>query len=85
MKEKKLVVRIKKPVHEVFTFLLNPENTPLWIDSFIKEEINEAPVKVGTIYRNLNKDGQWNEYEVISLEEDKQFEFLKSDHNYHVR
>lgn len=85
MKEKKLTIKIKKPIHEVFSFLLNPKNTPLWIDSLIKEETNETPVKVGTIYRNLNKDGKWNEYEVIILEEDKQFEFLKSDHNYHVR
>ena len=92
MKNQKLVIKINKPVHEVFSFLLNPNNTPLWIDSFIKEETNETPVKVGTIYKNLNKQsfssnksGEWNEYKVISLDQDKQFEFLKSDNNYHVR
>jgi len=85
MKKKKITIKINRPVHEVFAFLLNPQNTPLWIDSITKEETNEWPIKLGSIYRNQNRQGVWSEYRVISLVEDKSFEFFKNDNNYHVR
>lgn len=85
MRENKLIIQIKKPVREVFAFLLNPSNSPLWIDSFVREETNEWPVKVGTIYRNQNREGKWAEYTVTAFKENKMFGMTSADKNYHVR
>lgn len=85
MKSCKLTVQINKPSSFVFQFTLDPKNTPLWIDSIVEEEVNEVPTKVGTIYRNLNKENVWSEYIVTKYEKDKNFEFVSRDKNYHVR
>lgn len=85
MKENKLVIKIDKPAIEAFEFTLNPENTPLWIDSIVKEEVNEQPPQVGTVYRNVNRNGEWSEYVVTALEENKMFEWASKDGKYHVR
>jgi len=85
MKSNKLIVKINKPVHEVFSFTLDPANTPSWINSIVKEETNEKPTKVGTIYRNQNQNGKWSEYTVTAYEENKFFIFTSSDRNYSVK
>ena len=85
MKENRLSIQIHRPVEEVFDFLLNPANTPRWIESFEIEETNEWPVRPGTIYRNKKKTGQWSEYVLSVLEPGKMFEMVMNDHNYHVR
>ena len=85
MKDLKLTIKIKRPVSDVFEFTTDPKNTPLWVNSIVKEETNEWPVKVGTIYRNQNKQGAWNEYEVTSFEKDKMFIFSQKNSTYHVK
>jgi len=85
MKDKRLTIIIDKPVSELFEFTTNPENTSKWIDGIVVEETNETPPKLGTIYRNKGKSGNWNEYEMTAFEQDKMFELSRINGNYHVR
>ena len=85
MKQNKLVIQINRPVNKVFLFVLNPKNTPLWIDSIIKEEANEKLPKLGTIYRNVNPNRVLSEYLITSFDKNKMFEMISKDNNYHVR
>ena len=85
MKENKLLVQIKQPIDVVFEFTTNPSNTHKWIKSIKLEEANEHPIKLGTIYRNKDKSGKWNLYVVSKLENNKIFELVSEDKNYHVR
>jgi len=85
LKKNKLVVTIHKPVARVFEFLLDPAKSPLWVESFVREETSDWPVREGTVYRNLNRDGVWNEYTVTAIESNKLLILRASDGNYHVR
>ena len=85
MKENRLVIEINRPVAEVFEFTINPRNTHLWVDSIAKEETNELPIKLGTRYRNVNRQGVWSEYEVVKFSLNKVFELKMKDASYHVR
>ena len=85
MKDKKLTIRIHKPVSEVFAFTITPPNSAKWI-SFIKnEKTNEWPVKVGTIYSTQNDKGEWFDIIIHAIEQDNMFEMISEDKNYHVR
>ena len=85
MKINKLTIKINKPANDVFAFYINPHNTPLQIDLIVEEKTSEWPVKIGTIYRNKNKEGKWTEYTVVALKENRLFELVSIDKNYHVR
>src|SRR5687768_17551402 len=85
MGSNKLTVQIHKPISKVFEFLLNPKNTPLWIDSIVAEETNEWPVKMGSIYRNQNNEGKWSEYVLTDYKKNQMFVMSKKDDTYHVR
>lgn len=84
MKDNKLTIRINKPAQEIIAFTLNPKNSPVWIESLIKEEASDWPVKVGTIYRNQNRNSEWNEYVLTELKEDG-FTMTQKNRDYHVR
>lgn len=85
MKENKISVEIDRPVADVFEFTINPRNTHLWIDSVIREEANEFPIKLGTEYRNVNAKGEWSEYNVVQFAQNKIFEMSQKNSSYHVR
>ena len=85
MKRNKLEIIISVPIRKLFEFTTNPLNTPKWIKEIVKEETNEFPIKIGTIYKNLNNKGVWTEYEIISLEENKLFQLKQRNSSYCVR
>lgn len=85
MRENKLVIQIRRTPKDIIAFLLDPKNTPKWVDSFVSEETNEWPPRVGTIYRSQNTDGVWSEYKVVALQPPTMFEFQSATSSYHVR
>jgi uncharacterized protein YndB with AHSA1/START domain len=85
MKSQKLTVQISKPVAEVFEFVTNPANTPKWIDFISKEETNEWPVKLETIYTNRDKAGELRDLEITEFEQDKMFVLTSRETGYNVR
>ena len=84
-KEVTLKIEINRSVAEVFDFTLNPANTPKWIDGIQHEETNEWPVRLGTVYRNKNTNGEWAEYKLSEFEPNKAFTLARQDRDYHVR
>lgn len=85
MKENRIAVRIRCPVSKVFDFAVNPANTPKWIAGIVEEKTNEFPPRVGTVYRNKNKDGEWTEYEVVEFAKDREFVLRQKGADYRVR
>ncbi len=68
----------------MFAFVLDPQNTPRWIDSIEAEETNEWPARLGTVYRNRNGQGEWRECTVTAYEHNKMFVLSRKDGGYHV-
>lgn len=85
MKKVTLEINIEKPAAAVFSFAINPENTPKWVDGIVAEETNESPTRLGTLYKNQDRDGNWSEFEITDFEDGKMFELTKRDDNHHVR
>ncbi len=85
MRKNILQVEINIPAGKVFDFTLNPENTPLWVDSILHEEIDTSIPQLGTHYRNKSRSGVWNEYEVTEFVSQKTFTFKQLGSSYAVR
>ena len=83
--ENKLTIRINRPVHEVFTFAITPPNSTRWINSIVKEETNEWPISIGTIYKLQDKNGGFSEVVVTAIRENKFVEWVSKDQVYHCR
>lgn len=85
MKDVRLTVRIHKPIKEVFEFTTNPNNTPLWIGSIVKEETDSNPVIIGATYKNWNESGEMNEYRVTRYEPPAIFQLDAVHQDYKVK
>lgn len=85
MKNLKLKITINKPILEVFEFTTNPKNTPLWVNTIIKEQTNEWPVKVGSIYKNTGDNINWSEYRVSKFEKNEIFVLDQIGGTYNVK
>ncbi|HEV2402645.1 MAG TPA: SRPBCC family protein [Candidatus Saccharimonadales bacterium] len=85
MKNLNLSITINRSAHEAFTFTLNPDNTPKWIDGIVKEEANETPTKLGTIYRNQGRDDSWREFEVTAYNPSVMFVWTEKGSDMHVK
>lgn len=85
MKQNRITVVINKKPEAVFAFVLDPQNTPRWIDLIEAEETNEWPARLGTVYRNRNRQGEWREYTVTAYEHNKMFVLSRKDGGYHVQ
>ncbi len=85
MKENSLVVRINRPVSEVFDFTVMPSNTPAWIDSIVSEQVEGGVVGLGARYTNEDKGGNINTYEVSRYEINRIFELHSVPPSYGVR
>jgi hypothetical protein len=84
MDENEISIEINCPVSEVFDFTVNPKNTPLWIDSIVEEQASEFPAQVGTEYKNVSRNGDWTQYKVTQLKQNKVFELKQKSGLYHV-
>ena len=78
-------ININCPVEKVFDFTTNPENTPKWIKSVVKEWIVEDEISVGTIFKQIVRDeeGQYEtQYIVTAYEKNKLFQLQQVGSDY---
>lgn len=85
MKNNTLTIRIERPVHDVFSFVTTPPNSSRWIPSVVAEEINEWPVRIGTIYILRNEKNEVSNVAVTAIKNDEFIEWVSEDRNYHCR
>lgn len=85
MKKNILTIEIHKPLHEVFLFCITPPNSTKWIPSVIKEETNEWPIKIGTIYKLTDDMGTISNVTVTGIKNDEYIEWTSEDQNYHCK
>jgi len=85
MKDNKIIIEINKPLYEVFLFTITPPNSTKWIPSVIKEETNEWPVKINTIYKLTDEKNNISEVIVTDIKENICVEWISKDNNYHCR
>jgi len=52
----RVTVQIDRPIDEVFAFVSNPANFPLWAGALVKEsrQTSEGPVGTGTTFTQVN-------------------------------
>jgi len=85
MKKNKLIVEINQPIDKVFEFTITPPNSAKWIPGVVKEETNEWPIRIGTVYKLTDKDGKSSEVVISAIKENEMIEWITRDKNYHCR
>ncbi len=85
MKNNKLVIRINKAVDDIFAFVTTSPNSTRWINSITREETNEWPVQIGTIYKLWDEKGNISEMKIADIKSNEMVEWISEDRNYHCR
>jgi len=85
MKKNRLKITINKSVQKIFQFTITPPNSTLWIPSVVSETTNEWPIRIGTIYKLTNSNGESSEVIVTNIIKKKLIEWISKDKNYHCR
>lgn len=85
MKNNKFIIQINKSVDEIFDFVTTPPNSTRWIESIVKEETSEWPVKIGTVYKLWDEKGNISEMKVANIKNNEMVEWISGDQNYHCR
>ena len=81
----KTVIDIRRPVAEVFTELVNPDNMSKWIEGFVKlEKVKGRRPRRGSISTQVHKDSKGRmelREEILLYERNKKFEIRLSHKN----
>lgn len=83
--ENTIEIEIDSPVEKVFGFTTDPDNTPKWIPSVVKEWISNQNVQIGTLYYQvaIEDEQQVNViYRVIEFEANKIFRLQRVGSSY---
>lgn len=85
MKDNRLLIRIHKPINEVFAFCITPPKAKLWVPGIIDETTNEWPIKIATIYTEHKDNGTSFNIIVTDFKENQYIEWKTENDDYHVR
>lgn len=81
----KTVIDIRRPISEVFTELVNPDNMSKWIEGFVKlEKVKGRRPRRGSISTQVHKDSKGRmelREEILLFERNKKFEIRLSHKN----
>lgn len=81
----KTVIDIRRPIAEVFTELVNPDNMSKWIEGFVKlEKVKGRRPRRGSISTQVHKDSKGRmelREEILLYERNKKFEIRLSHKN----
>lgn len=80
-----MTIQIDKALEQVFAFAITPPNSTLWLPGIVKEQTNEWPIRVGTIYTLGNQQGGHFKVVVSALNPNKFVEWTAENKNYHCR
>lgn len=77
MKTNEIRIIIDAPANDIFEFVLEPKNTPTWIEGAGEETVNTDQIGLGTVYSN--DIGKWV---VTDYEKGKFFELSDTSIHY---
>ena len=84
MKQSILEITINRPQEAVFEYVIDPNHSPDWIDSFKQETATPWPPRIGTIYHNSNYQDQWSDYRVEAFKPPRHFGLALIGGDYHA-
>jgi uncharacterized protein YndB with AHSA1/START domain len=84
MSKNEITIEIDSPVEDVFSFTIDPTNTPKWLKSIAAESRSDELTSVGTIYTNISdSEQQETSYRVTAYEVNRLFQLQRIGEDYH--